>query len=290
MVPWLDSPDDADRQRARSVLGERGAASAGEGWDQLAQARRAPVFAPQPSPADSDVAVIDYLDGSFPPERPIPPIPPHLLATVHAEAHGEPGDPVWPGLFPSTRAKLARLALARWREYPAGVVLRAAEHAYGRYRSHYDGSYHAHDALACALVHPDVDAVALADRYGGHHRGERGWKSRRKTWQLLRWARRHGYLPGLTRCACGHDWFVAPPTQQAAVALAGHWTAIRPLLVSEAVDIDRWLAVFRCSRCGEFWAEDSIPSGHAELFFGYPIHTRDPRGWLARAHPFDLPA
>ncbi|GAA5085771.1 hypothetical protein [Thermocatellispora tengchongensis] len=70
-----------------------------------------------------------------------------------------------------------------------------------------------------------------------------------------------------------------------ALALAGHRTAIEHLLTPVALDPSRWLGVHRCVRCGRHWAEDSITSGHADLFFVYPVHTADPRAWLAAAHP-----
>lgn len=234
-------------------------------------------------------AVVEYVRGPFPPEEPIPAIGVRLLAAVRDIALGEPGEPVAHGLFPGRATKLARLALARWGEYPASVVRRAAENAYGPDRGHLDRSYHAHDAFAGALVHPDVDATDLAERYSRHRRVERGRRSRRKTRHLLAWARRHGYLVDPSACPCGHDRLDVPRNQPAGVALARHWDTVRPLLETVEQDPGRWLGVFRCTRCGRFWAEDSISSGHAVLFFGYPIETDDPTGWLARAEPLDLP-
>ncbi|MFD0579378.1 hypothetical protein [Dactylosporangium darangshiense] len=105
-------------------------------------------------------------------------MPAELLPAVREIALGEPGDPVRHGLFPSYPTKLARLALAAQGEYDAAVVLAAAERAYEPGRP-----YHAHDALACALVHPGIGAgerAGLVERYAGHGRNRRGWRSRKR--------------------------------------------------------------------------------------------------------------
>jgi hypothetical protein len=232
--------------------------------------------------------VAEYFQDPFPPEEPIPGIPPYLLESVREIAQGAPGDPVVHGLFPSRVTKLARLALARQRAYPAEVVLRAAERAYGRDRGHADRSYHAHDAFACALVHPLADTADLVERHVGRIGGHRGWRSRRKTNRLLAWARRHGHLPDPSACPCGHDRLAVPGTVRRALALAEHWSTAQPLLEVVERDPGRWLGLVRCTRCGRFWAEDCISSGHAELFFGYPIKVDEPADWFARAVPLDL--
>jgi hypothetical protein len=128
-------------------------------------------------------ALMDYLRGPFPPPRGVPVFPAEWWDPLRDIALGQPGDPVAHGVFPSTPTKLARLALARCGAYPAAAVLRAADRAYAR-----DRRYHAHDAVACALVHPDLDPTGLVDNLSG--RQERGWRSRRKTHRLLAWARR----------------------------------------------------------------------------------------------------
>jgi hypothetical protein len=84
-------------------------------------------------------------------------------------------------------------------------------------------------------------------------------------------------------CSCRHHQLIAPDTRQEALRLAYVWARLRPALELTASDPARWLAVFRCGRCGQYWAEDSIESGHAEQFFGYPIVTRDPYRWLGSA-------
>jgi hypothetical protein len=225
----------------------------------------------------------DFLRGGFPPDQPVPAIPSQLFAPVQTIALGGPGDPVVPGLFPGSGTKLARLALAGDRGYQAETVLHAAEHAYDPGRP-----YHAHDAFACALAHPDIDATDLADRYRRHGNNDRGWRSRRKTHALLAWARRHSYLPDPSTCPCGHDRFATPQTIRHGLALARNWNTIQPLLAVIERDPLRWLGLFRCTRCSRFWAEDSMTSGHASLFFGYPITTDHPADWITRAEPLNL--
>jgi hypothetical protein len=55
-----------------------------------------------------------------------------------------------------------------------------------------------------------------------------------------------------------------------------------------ARDTDKWMRVLRCRECRGHWAEECISSGHAELYYAYPIETGDPVGWLAAARPLDL--
>jgi hypothetical protein len=61
-----------------------------------------------------------------------------------------------------------------------------------------------------------------------------------------------------------------------ALALAKHWTRIESTLDVVATDDTRRLRVLRCPACQGRWTEDSISSGHAELVYGYPVHTGDP--------------
>jgi hypothetical protein len=154
---------------------------------------RAAVLASLPA-GPAAPALVDYLRDAFPPEREVPALAAPWLPPLRVIALGGPGQPVEHGLFPATCTKLARLALARSGDYPADVVMTAARAAYGPDRGTDRGSYHAHDALGCALVHPGVDAAALALEYGRHTARQRGHRSRRKTHQLLAWARRAGYL------------------------------------------------------------------------------------------------
>ncbi len=79
-----------------------------------------------------------------------------------------------------------------------------------------------------------------------------------------------------------------PETRDEALELAGHANAIGPLLEVVQRDNARWLGLLRCRECGAYWAEDSISSGHADLFFVYPIETSDPERWLAGAAPLNL--
>lgn len=139
-------------------------------------------------------ALARFVREPFLPSRPIPDLPASWLGDVQALALGAPGAPVAHGLFPSRITKLARLLLSYDGVYPAELVRNAATAAYGPERSHWRRSYHAHDAVACAVVHPSLDARALLEDYAHHTRTMRGWRSRRKTHRLLAWAKRAGYL------------------------------------------------------------------------------------------------
>ena len=91
-------------------------------------------------------------------------------------------------------------------------------------------------------------------------------------------------------CPCGHSTRAAPRNRAEALALVLHATEIEPLLVTVGEDPARWLDVLTCRSCGRHWARDSITSGHADLFFVYPIETADPRAWLAAAQPLNPPS
>jgi hypothetical protein len=89
-------------------------------------------------------------------------------------------------------------------------------------------------------------------------------------------------------CRCGHHRHATPRTQRDALELAAHWPVTDPPLELVELNHATWVAVHRCPGCGQHWAEESMTSGHAELYFGYPIHTDDPHGWLARANSLKL--
>ncbi|MGW1617352.1 hypothetical protein ACWCQZ_50315 [Streptomyces sp. NPDC002285] len=237
-------------------------------------------------------AIAEHLRDQFPPKEPIPAVipsfPPELTTAIQQIADGEPGDPVVYGLSPSRPTKLARLLLARAGVYPADNVLRAAKPAYDRDRSDINRSYPAHDAFACALVHPHIDAVELAEWHARQPWDHRGRNFRRKRNRLLAWARLHGYLPDPSGCPCGHHKFTAPQTMRTAMALSRHQDKIKNLLEVLERDSSRWLGVSRCARCGSIWAEDSISSGQASMFYCYPIKTDDPRAWLSHAEPLEI--
>jgi hypothetical protein len=133
--------------------------------------------------------LVDYLKCDFPPERPVPMLESRWLTPLGELAQGSPGQQVTHGLFPNTVTKLARLALAHSRYYPAATVIDAVEHAYDPGRA-----YHAHEALACALVCPDVDATPFVDRYVRNPVRRPGWRARRKRNRLVAWAVDNGYL------------------------------------------------------------------------------------------------
>ncbi|MCY1065146.1 hypothetical protein OV090_10260 [Nannocystis sp. RBIL2] len=134
-------------------------------------------------------ALCELLAGPFPPVRPLCPLDDGWRPRLRPLALGRPGDPVDHGLFPSRTSKLARLLLAAAGDYPTDVVLQAARDAYARGRP-----YHAHDAIACALVCAGAPARTLLRERLRDTRAQRGWRSRKQTHTLGRWAQRAGYL------------------------------------------------------------------------------------------------
>lgn len=135
------------------------------------------------------VALCELLAGPYPPGRALVRVDPARLAWLRPLALGAPGDRVEHGLFPSRATKLARLLLAAAGDYPADHVLAAARAAFAR-----DRPYHAHDAIACALVCAGAPARELMRELLRHTGRDRGRRSRRKTHELARWARAFGDL------------------------------------------------------------------------------------------------
>jgi hypothetical protein len=84
-------------------------------------------------------------------------------------------------------------------------------------------------------------------------------------------------------CMCGHERHAPPKSRAAAMSLGLHRNAIEPLLALVGRDESGWISLLRCRLCGEFWAEDTVASGHMEVSFVYPITTEDPDAWLATA-------
>ncbi|WP_434424963.1 hypothetical protein [Nannocystis pusilla] len=138
---------------------------------------------------DTARALCELLAGPFPPVRPLCPLDATWRARLRPLALGRPGDPVDHGLFPSRTSKLARLLLAAAGDYPAEVALQAARDAFARGRP-----YHAHDAIACALVCAGAPARALLRERLRDTRAQRGWRSRKQTHALGRWAQKSGYM------------------------------------------------------------------------------------------------
>ncbi|GAB3661929.1 hypothetical protein GCM10027589_24550 [Actinocorallia lasiicapitis] len=216
-------------------------------------------------------SIIEYLRGGFPPPGAIPEVPADLIDAVFDIAQGSPGDPVAFGLFPSTLTKLARLALCRQGAYPAERVRRSAREAYGPDRHHTNRSYHAHDALAGALVHPGIDTLAFSEWFARQPPVHRGRRSRRKSSRILGWARAHGYLPIAVDCACGYERFASSATSPPETRLAEHWGAITDLMELLERDPRSQTSVYRCGVCGRRWVEECAESGHARLFYGRPL-------------------
>jgi hypothetical protein len=140
----------------------------------------------------------------FPPRNPLPRCTRNDIPALAHLAQEAPGAVVWPGLFPRPPAKLARLLLAAHGHFDPAAVLEAAQAAYGSDRGKFmpgkpreHRSYHAHDALACALVHPGISQEqrqALAEKHLRKTQSSPGQRSRRKSWEVVRWAAGQGFL------------------------------------------------------------------------------------------------
>ena len=89
-------------------------------------------------------------------------------------------------------------------------------------------------------------------------------------------------------CSCRHATTRVPESRPQALELAHHQTALGDQLELLAADGAKWMSVHRCRRCGAYWGEDSMSSGHAELGFIFPIETGDPHAWLAGAESLRL--
>lgn len=142
-----------------------------------------------------------FLAAGFPPEAPFPSAE---LCREHREwlareARGLPVDTVRPELFPSPRIKNARLLLTLAGDvWPSRALVRARD-AYGSHRSQLakPPSYHAHGAVLCALIEralPRPVKTTLIRHLCADTRQLRGWRSRRKTWQIWRWAAARGFV------------------------------------------------------------------------------------------------
>ncbi|WP_224243198.1 hypothetical protein [Hyalangium gracile] len=127
----------------------------------------------------------ELLGGPFPPDT----LPGALSDDARAEcvrrAKGKPGQTVEPGLFPRAEAKVARLLLAAAGYWEPNELLALAYACDSSERSHFKKSYHAHDAFACALVHPRIspeERARLITVVLAPDKSLRvGWRSRKST-------------------------------------------------------------------------------------------------------------
>ncbi len=191
LLAWASS---RSRSRARQLLSLlRRCISTARRGSRLGE----PEFEP------SKRALKAFLKSNFPPNLPLP--PPEICRAnrrwIARKARGLPGDTMVPGLFPDARTKNARLVLSLAGEVGTSRALERARNAYDPNRSHFarPSSYHAHDAVACALVEPNIPRdvkTALIRNFCADTRHTRGWRSRRKTWQLWRWAAERGLVDG----------------------------------------------------------------------------------------------
>lgn len=226
------------------TLALRGQALRGPAWARTVYAGRIALM-----------SIASFLQASpFPPVGALPAVSADDVAGLRAAARGEPGQTVWPGLFPRPPVKLARLLLAARGEFDAATLREVAVGRYGgdRPRAAREARrYDAHDAFACALVHPDLDADARAALVAAVlplTPGRRGWRSRRKSWAIVRWAAGAGYIDGARlppaiaaslpiqpSRARGVLPFVSSPCGPAAAldCFAARWPHFRALLARE---------------------------------------------------------
>ncbi|WP_224243219.1 DUF7674 family protein [Hyalangium gracile] len=169
----------------------------------------------------------ELLAGPFPPDT----LPGELSDDERAEcvrrAKGKPGQTVEPGLFPRAEAKVARLLLAAAGYWEPNELLALAYACDSSERSHFKKSYHAHDAFACALVHPRIspeERARLITVVLAPDKSLRvGWRSRKKSWALARWAVARGFIePTLLTPVLRHE-LVAPVAEPSPEKTA--WTS-----------------------------------------------------------------
>lgn len=197
---------------------------------------------------------------SFPPPGPLPPFEDAERELLLRTAQGAPGQPVWPGLFPRPPAKLGRLLLASRGHFPAQSVLASALGAYPTDRpraSREKRCYDAHDAFAAALVHPGIDAKArarLVEQTIGEQAQRRGWRSRKKSFAIVRWAVRQGYVDrGLLSGALAERAETPPPKRVGKRELDSHPEGATGAIECFAAVWPRFRARLFAERKAESW-------------------------------------
>ena len=179
--------------------------------------------ADEPGRSSTLVSITSFLQNSpFPPTTALPPVHAADLPILQQAAKGEPGQTVWPGLFPRPAAKLARLLLAAQGLFDAATLRSLATTRYGgdpRPGPPASRRYDAHDAFACALVHPHHDAAARAALVTtvllpSVTSRRRGWRSRRKSWAVARWAVQTGHVDATLLPRAIVDRLALPPSGQ----------------------------------------------------------------------------
>jgi hypothetical protein len=136
---------------------------------------------------------VAWLKAPFPPPARPPKLGDSMARAIRDLAEGFPGQPVSHGLKPSRLTKLARLALSANDGYAKERVVGAARRAY-----RHGAPYHAHEAIACALLHPRVTRQEREEllRKLLKHRLEQGGRSREKLLRLVDWASNLGLVAG----------------------------------------------------------------------------------------------
>lgn len=152
--------------------------------------------------------IVHFLRQSFPTNQPIPTIrDPRLLEAVASFASGSPGNEVTlppPQYYlrytvdrPGDPIKQARVLLCAQGYYPKQMVLDAAFHAYDL-----EKTYRAHEAVAGALVHPEVsptEKIELVEQLRAndlkHTLCRHPTNFRQQANRLFRWARKNDLVP-----------------------------------------------------------------------------------------------
>lgn len=140
--------------------------------------------------SDEEIKIFTFFREDFPPKKRLfNIINKKEIAEIQLVAMGGPGDAVRHGLIPARVSKLARLLLAYSGYYPGPLLYQKALHAYDR-----DVSYHAHEAVACALAYPPSRFSTEMIHFLNHAGNKRGGRSRRKTWKIARWAQENKFI------------------------------------------------------------------------------------------------
>ncbi|MDI3285187.1 hypothetical protein [Polyangium sp. 15x6] len=146
--------------------------------------------------------------------------------------------------------------------FPATSVLAAAQRAYptdphGAPRE--KRVYDAHDAFACALVHPglapNVRAKLVEATIGAEAAG-RGWRSRRKSFAIFRWAAEHGHVDrSLLSAPLAERVDIRPPRGPKKPALDPHPQGGRGALACFAAVWPRFRQRLESEREHESWLD-----------------------------------
>ncbi|MDC3957566.1 hypothetical protein KEG38_27155 [Polyangium jinanense] len=119
--------------------------------------------------------------------------------------------------------------------------------------------YDAHDAFACALVHPGLAPTVRAELVEatiGAEAPGRGWRSRRKSFAIFRWAAKHGYVDrSLLSAPLAERVDLRPPRRPKNPALDPHPQGARGAIACFAVVWPRFRERLESERKHESWLD-----------------------------------